>query len=210
MTMFWAIIPVKSLDQAKSSFGEVLDSEERHQLVFCMLEDVLNVVAEVEQIEPIVVTPDDRVAEFAEERGAKVFSEPGLGLIGAMDMVIEESVESGVRGVVYLPGDIPLMKTTDLENILDLTSGDRSVVIAPSEEKGTNALLLEPPDIMSLRLGGESFPDHVAEARKQGVEPEVYRSKTLRRDIDSPEDFLKVETLGQGTRTHSFLNSLKE
>lgn len=204
------LVPVKNLRDSKTSFSDILTEEQRRKFTFVMLEDVLNVAQRVEDIEPAVVTPDEDVLNFVEEKGIKVILEPDVGLIEALELAIEKSIESGFQQVLFLPVDVPLVRREDLEEILSLSSGEGSVVISPSEEGGTNALLLRPPDVMKLHLGGESFPEHLEEAKAQGIEPRIYRSERLARDIDSPSHLLKVETMGAGTKTHSFIDSLKQ
>jgi 2-phospho-L-lactate guanylyltransferase len=111
--------------------------------------------------------------------------------------------------VLIIPGDLPLLKSVDIENLTAMATAQRDVVIAPSKANGTNALLIRPPDLIGLRFGGESFPLHVQEAVQAGVKPRIYKSPTVATDIDEPADLLKIETLGLGTSSHEFLSSLK-
>lgn len=203
------LIPVKKLEESKTSFSEVLPQKRREELTLAMLEDVLNVGSQVKGAEAAVVTPDEEVINFVGSRGFKTISEPDVGLNRALEVAIGEIVDSGFEEILILPADVPLLKPHDIQKIFDLVSGDRSMVITPSKENGTNALLLRPPDVMDLHFGGESFPEHVEEARSRGIKFRIYRSENLERDIDKPEDLLKVETLGKGTKTHSFLSMLK-
>ncbi len=205
----WAIIPVKRLSEAKSSLSPSLTLEQRQRLVLSMLADVLGAVHRAPSIaSAIVVSPDERVLSFARLHGAEGVAEPDLGLNEALKLAILHTISNGVDSVLILPADLPLLKNADVENLIAMASAPKDVVIAPSKAKGTNALFLRPPDLINLRFGGESFPLHVKEATQVGVKPRVYRSPTVALDIDEPEDLLKVETLGLGTRTHEFLRSL--
>ncbi|KXA91162.1 hypothetical protein AKJ63_01840 [candidate division MSBL1 archaeon SCGC-AAA259D18] len=203
------IIPVKKLEESKMTFAEVFTDVQRRNLTLAMIEDVLEVARLVEGIKPAVVSPDGSVLDFVEERDVRTVSELDVGLNNALEIAIEKSIDKGFRNVLIIPGDVPLIKPDDLRNILDLLSEDRGVVITPSKEKGTNALLLSPPDVLDLHFGGESFSKHFEEARSRGIRPRIYRSERLERDIDRPQDLLKIEILGKGTKTHSFLDSLK-
>lgn len=206
----WAIIPVKRLSEAKSSLSAVLAPEQRRRLVLSMIADVLRVVHQATSIaKAAVVSPDERVMSFARLHGAVGVAEPGLGLNEALKLAIRHTISKGADSVLILPADLPLLKSTDIENLIAMASGPKDVVIAPSKAKGTNALFLRPPDLINLRFGGESFPLHVKEASQAGVRPRIYRSPTVALDIDDPEDLLSVETLGLGTRTHEFLHSLR-
>ncbi len=206
----WAIIPVKHLSEAKSSLSEVFGPEQRQRLVLAMLADVLSAVHQVPSLSgAAVVSPDEKVLDFARLHEAVDVREPGLELNKALKLAIEHVVKQGATSVLIIPGDLPLLKGADVENLTAMATAQRDVVIAPSKAKGTNALLLRPPDIIDLKFGGESFPLHVSEAIRAGVKPHIYRSETVAIDIDEPADLLSVETLGLGTRTHEFLRSLK-
>lgn len=207
----WAIIPVKHLGEAKSSLGEVFGPEQRQRLVLTMLADVLNAVRQAPPVSgAVVVSPDKKVLDFARLHAAVDIAEPGLGLNEALNLAIKHVVGRGTTSVLIIPGDLPLLKGADIENLTAMATAERDVVIAPSKTNGTNALLLRPPDLIDLRFGGESFPLHVRETIRAGVKPRIYRSPTVATDIDEPADLLSVETLGLGTRTHDFLSSLKE
>lgn len=206
----WTIVPVKRLSEAKSSLSAVLASQQRRRLVLSMLADVLGAVHQAPSISnAIVVSPDERVLNFARLHGAEGVAEPDLGLNEALKLAIRHTISKGVDSVLILPADLPLLKSADVENLIAMASAPKDVVIAPSKAKGTNALFLRPPGLINLRFGGESFPLHVKEASQAGVRPRVYRSTTVALDIDEPEDLLSVETLGLGTRTYEFLHSLR-
>lgn len=204
------LIPIKNLEESKTSFSEKFSTEQRKRLTLSMLEDLLNVAEKVNEVKTAVVTPDNQVKEFVEKRETDVIEEPDIGLIRALDLAIGDSIDSGYNSVLIIPGDVPLIKAKNIKEILNFPKqNDHKVVITPSKENGTNALFLQPPDVIELKFGGESFPEHVKEARSRDIMPSIYRSENLERDIDKPADLIKVETLGQGTKTHEFLNSLK-
>lgn len=205
----WILLPVKHLSRAKSSFEKVLSPQERRELVLCMLSDMLAVLSGVE-MRKVVVSPDEEVLRFSSERGAEAFREPGLELNLALSLAVEKAVREGVREVLIFPADLPFLRLKDVEGIRGMASSEREVVIAPSKTGGTNALLLRPPNVISLRFGGESFPLHVRESLRVGINPKIYRSETVATDVDGVEDLLKAGTLGLGTRTHDFLLSLEK
>lgn len=205
----WAIVPLKRLEEAKSSLSSALSQKERRDLVLCMFADVLNAIRSATLIEgTIVVSPDEEVLKFASENGAMGVLEPGLELNDALKLAIRRTIEGGASSVLILPSDLPLLRPADIENIIAMASSPKEVVLSPSKANGTNALFLRPPDVMSLRFGGESFPAHLAEARRSGIIPKIYRSASTATDIDDVASLSIVEALGMGTRTHEFLRSL--
>lgn len=206
----WAIVPVKQLSEAKSSLKPVLTPEQRHDLVLCMLEDVLNAANHALPIkDTIVVSPDQQALDFACSKGATPLTEPGVGLNEALNLAINRAKELGARSVLILPSDLPLLRPVDIEKIVGMSSGKRDMVIAPSKRKGTNALLLKPPDLIDLRFGGESFQPHLERAQRAGIAPHVYRSERVGTDIDEVSDLIKLKAQGLGTRSYDFLRVLE-
>ncbi|MEM3453083.1 MAG: 2-phospho-L-lactate guanylyltransferase [Candidatus Hadarchaeum sp.] len=205
----WAIIPVKHLDEAKSSLARVLDQVTRRSLVLAMLADMLHAIGEAPSIfKTAVVSPDNEVLGFAQARHAEGVKDPGLDLNGAFQLAMSHAVASGAKAVLLLPGDLPLIRTVDIENIVAMATAERDVVIAPSKANGTNALFIRPPDLMDPKFGGESFPQHLAEAVRAGIKPHIYRSTTVSFDVDEPEDLLKLKKTGTGTKTLEVLKQL--
>jgi 2-phospho-L-lactate guanylyltransferase len=67
------------------------------------------------------------------------------------------------------------------------------VAIVPDRHgRGTNALLLSPPDVIEFCFGGDSKDAHVEAARSAGARVELLDGP-LAVDIDTPEDLLLAE-----------------
>ena len=80
-----------------------------------------------------------------------------------------------------------------------LAAGDRagspSVVLAPDRHgRGTNALLLDPPDVIDPAFGGDSRAGHAWLASSADA-AYVEVNDVLALDIDTPEDLLLAEGL---------------
>ena len=205
----WAIVPVKRLREAKSSLSGVLTPEQRRELVLCMLTDVLKALEHAPSVVgKVVVSPDDGVLAFARSKGADGVADHGLELNEALKLGIRYASAKGARSVLIVPADFPLLKGADVENIIAMASSPKDVVITPSNANGTNALFLRPPDVMSPRFGGESFPAHLSEAHRAGAKPRIYRSVTVATDIDDSDDLVETKKLGRGTQTYKFLESV--
>lgn len=203
----FAIVPVKRLKEAKSSLSAVLTPKQRRELVLAMLKDVLKAMSGARSITgTIVVSPDDYIIKFARKNGADGIVEPGVELNEALKIAIQSAITNGATSVLIMPSDIPFLTAADIENIVAMASLQRDVVISPSKDNGTNALFLKPPDVMSPRFGGESFPAHLSEAHRAGVKPRIYRSITVATDIDDSDDLVETKKLGRGTQTCKLLN----
>ncbi len=211
--MCYILIPVKKLSEAKSRLSPVLDKNSRQKLSLSMLLDVLSVATRVVDPENVIVVSSDiQISEFLKKMNVSFFHEKGHGLNNAIEEATR-ALGSSTEAVLVLPSDIPFMKLTDLLEILNLGDNDcgRRVVISPSKNGGTNALLRQPPDVIPSIFGKLSFIKHVRTARTLKVPVFIYDSRTISFDIDTIEDLIvamkNVDLLGYHTRR--FIKSLK-
>jgi len=206
-----AIIPVKTLSQAKRRLAPVLPDAARARLVLTMLEDVLAAVAQVESIgRVVVVTPDARVAELAQGMGAVVLRERrAAGLNAAVRRGLADAAAQGDSQALVLPADLPLATPEELRRLVEAdgdASSQASVTLAPAGDgDGTNALCLAPPDALEPGFGPGSFLQHLAQAVAKGLEIKVLRLPGLARDIDQPRDLARLLAHPQTAERYAFL-----
>lgn len=204
MKQICAVTAVKSLIRAKSKLGKVLNFNERKELVLCMLEDVIKAVRYA-GIPLFVVSPDEEVLKFVEEKGCKGVKDTGIGLNEAFELGRREVMNQGFDSVLLLPADLPLLRAWEVQKILEMGADEKFVVLSPTQRGGTGALYLRPPTLIPLRFEGESFSSHFQEALRAGVKPRIFESMGTRMDLDEPEDIPRVLLLADGTRTKEFL-----
>lgn len=202
--LVYAIIPVGALDGAKSRLGGVLDAEERHELVLRLADATIRAAVATPGIaDTLVITPDDTVRGLALAAGARPIRQRSRGLNAGLREAREEALAAGATAVLILPIDLPNVTPTALRAVVD-TLGDQSgplVTLVPDRHgRGTNALLLAPPDVIDLHFGGDSRAAHVAAATAAGAWV-VELQGPLRQDLDTPEDLLASQTrAGQASR----------
>jgi 2-phospho-L-lactate guanylyltransferase len=206
----WAVVPVKELTDAKQRLSSRLSLEERRALATIMLEDVLDAVSAVEALAGIlVVTIDPVAASLASRYGARVATEGAReGHTGAVSAAGRLLVREGRAGMMTLPGDIPLISSTEIAATLAAHRPAPAFTIVPAhDELGSNTIILSPPDAVPLRFGENSFYPHLEAARARGIEPLIVRQPGIGMDIDHPVDlvaFLKMAPPVR-TRTLAFL-----
>lgn len=193
-----AIIPVGTLAGAKSRLGAVLDAEERLELTVDLARaTITSAVASVGIEEALVVTPDDAVRRLAEELGARPLRQRDGGLNRGIDAGRAEAVAAGADAVLILPIDLPDVSTEAIDAVLATLDDPRRplVAIVPDRHgRGTNALLLAPPDAIDTCFGGDSRAAHAAAAREAGAAL-VELDGPLTLDLDTPDDLLLAETI---------------
>ena len=91
--------------------------DQRQGLFQAMVEDVLEAATCCDRIdEVIVVTKDVTVTELARRYSARVIPEPAQsGLIPAVTHAAKLLRAEGVKAMVFLPGDVPLVTVEELE-----------------------------------------------------------------------------------------------
>lgn len=196
----YAVIPVGAMDGAKSRLGAVLDAEERHDLVVRLADATIRAaVSSPEIAETLVVTPDDEIRELALAAGARPIRQRSRGLNAGLREAREEAVAAGATAVLILPIDLPRISPAAIAAVVDTLAGDEGrlvTIVADRHRRGTNALLLAPPDVIDVHFGGDSRAAHVASAEAAGARV-VQLDGPLRQDLDTPEDLLAVQTTDQ-------------
>src|SRR5262249_58955828 len=115
--IIYGVVPVKNTRQAKQRLAGVLDRAQRQELALAMLEDVLAVLARIDELAGIlVVTADAAAAAIAARYRAGVMEEGAHeGHTGAVAAAARRLVGDGM---VALPGDIPLLPAAALHPLL--------------------------------------------------------------------------------------------
>jgi len=191
-----AIIPVGTLDGAKSRLGAVLDAEERLELTLRLARRTITAAVATPGIdETIVVTPDDAIRSLADQLGARPLRQRDAGLNRGIDVARDEAGASGADAVIVLPIDLPDVTSDAISRVIaELDDPYRPLVaIVPDRHgRGTNALLIAPPDAIGVCFGGDSRRAHVTAARAVGARL-VELGGPLALDIDTPDDLLLAE-----------------
>jgi 2-phospho-L-lactate guanylyltransferase len=196
------LIPVKGFRNAKQRLSPLLAIAERELLAEVMFREVLSQVLGARGLAvTFVVTGDDRVAEIACSLGAQVIREEAeRGETHAVDFARLELKKSGREAVLIVPGDLPLVRSTDIEAILaqvpDGASSPFALLVPSHDRMGTNALLLAPPDIIQLRFGFDSFSYHSSQVSAQALALRVLENEGIALDIDEPKDLDALLSFG--------------
>ena len=197
----WAIVPVKPLKRGKSRLAGALSEIERVELNRLLLERTLRTLIELKEVEEVlVVSRDSSVLAIARDLGARTVQEDGAPTLNtALKRATVVAQVYASRGVLVIPADLPLVTSDDILTLLERATNPPVIVIAPDRhQKGTNALLLSPADIIEYDFGQDSFKRHCERARKAGARLEIVDLPTLGLDLDLPEDLelvRKMETI---------------
>ncbi|HEY1566634.1 MAG TPA: 2-phospho-L-lactate guanylyltransferase [Solirubrobacteraceae bacterium] len=197
-----AILPIKTLDDAKTRLAEELDRRPRRALVEAMFSDVLVALRRATLVdEVLVVSRDHNAQRIAGGYGAMVSDDEDTGHNDAAARGIKRAVELGADRVLLVPGDTPLLNPVEIDGLLGRPLQPPCVLIVPDRHgTGTNALLLAPPDAMKPSFGPGSHDRHHRHATAAGITAQTVEVPSLALDLDTPEDLQAVESTLDDTR----------
>lgn len=203
----WAVIPVKRFANAKSRLGAILSEAERESLAQAMLNDVLRAASQARAVAGVLVVSHEVRARYAAERvGGLYLDEAASGLRAAIGQAGEWLASHGQRGLLMLPGDIPLVSSAEIDRLVEAHRGLPAVTIAPDREQdGTNALAVSPADAIAFAFGSGSFTLHRDAALAAGITPTVQYLPGVALDVDNPMDLRTLVTYDAETETLDYL-----
>lgn len=173
-----ALIPLKSLDDAKSRLGHVLASRQRHALALRLLTRVVD-ACQSAGLAVVIVSSDPMAYIAARELGAAVVDDDGCDLTGSVERGLAAFTNAMV--VVVIAADLPYVTVDDVRALL---AAALPLAIAPSSDGRTNAIAARPPSAFVPSYGEGSA------ARHGGV---VVDRPGLTLDLDTPADLRAFE-----------------
>lgn len=180
---------MKSLDRAKLRLSERLRPEDRRRLGLAMLADILRATEKWEDRFIVSGDPDAEAVGLA--FGCRLVSDKGEGLNAALRAGTAAAVEEEVESLLILPSDVPMVSADDVTALFAL---EEQVVVVPSGDGGTNALLRRPPGCIAPAFGPASALAHQRAAGRARLSVRLVEMESLALDIDRYAD---LEQLGK-------------
>jgi 2-phospho-L-lactate guanylyltransferase len=193
----YAVVPVKDLRDTKSRLAPVLDPGARAGLTLYMMGRVVRAILDAGVVDVCVVSPDRMVLEEARRRGATPLVQESRGLNPALEEGRRRALELGAQALLVLPADLPLLDVEDVLAVLKEAGEGPSVVISPDGAcSGTNALLIQPPDVLPFAFGTASFEAHLGAARRRSLDVSLCERPHLAFDLDTAGDLAHLRKTG--------------
>jgi len=203
MSIF-AVVPVKSLLKSKTRLSNFFTLQERPLFTLAMLEDVLNALRSSKVTTTVVVSSDSTVELLVKNFGMTFLKENQEGLNQALNQATKWCIKNKAELVLVLPADVPLVTTNDVNGLIQM-SLKNSIVVSPSRNGGTNALLQTPPGTVSPCFGPNSFKRHLDKALAKHVRTKIYISSNIMLDIDNETDLKQLLKADQQSVSNRFL-----
>lgn len=201
----WSVIvPVKRPDVGKSRLAAAV-GERRPVLARAFAADTVAAVRASPLVERVVVVTDDTdVAADARALGAVVVSDgPTPGLNAALLHGLD-AIGADVDAVAALTGDLPALRTAELDRVLADAATHRTAVLSDAAGIGTTIYTALSAAEFAPHFGGRSRAAH-----RLGGAAELDRTDvpSARRDVDTEVDLWDAQRLGVGPRTAAVLSA---
>ncbi len=206
--MIFAILPVKSPQNAKQRLTGFLAVEQRETLARMLYRQTLAALCQADGIDRVVVaSSDNEVAEHARQSGALVFEEnEQISHSVSADAACLRAMEMGASTALLVPIDVPTATPADFSQLASYARPGL-IVVPSSDGTGTNALVRTPPNCIDSRFGPGSFRAHLDQALSKGLPADVLRLPGLMFDIDTPEDVAEFMAGSHQCPVSSFLRA---
>jgi 2-phospho-L-lactate guanylyltransferase len=185
------LLPIKDLQNAKQRLASVLTPNERFGLAQAMLADTVRALCGVQRAHKVfVITNYAPAIEIAAQHGWEILREEHqVSESASVDFASRLCAERGVVALLRLPLDLPLIQSSDIDELLATECSAPSVVMVPSRDgTGTNAILRTPPALFPSHFGPNSFLKHCSEAERAGAKIIVRKNERLEMDVDDEAD----------------------
>ncbi len=194
-----AIVPFTTPGRGKSRLRRWLTPAQRAALATAMLRDVLDALASTRVDDIVVAARDGHAAAAARARGVHTIEDPpGRSTLDTVVASAAATVDAAHDRLVLM-ADLPRLVPDDVEQLLASTT---EVVIAPTCDGGTAALLRRSHVVMPTAYGPGSADAHERLASQRGLSVSRLDTPGFRHDLDTIEDLraLDINDLGQHTR----------
>ena len=182
------IIPVKTFSVAKARLK--LSKTRKEEICKVMLEEVLHTVSVSQLINKIIlVSKDETVLKLGRKFNTVEIFDDESGVNHAVHLADQYILDHKYDRSVIFPQDIPIMRSSDIDNLLGFRKSENSIIIVPSRQlNGTNALVRCSTNIMKTQYdrGSYAFQLDAAKAISQNVSVALIRRIML--DIDDEHD----------------------
>lgn len=192
------IIPMKPLNEGKTRLARQLTREQRAELISGMLRRVIAAIrgASIELF--WVIGGDERVMRLTRNFDGLWLEELGRDLNDTVAKAFDRAFKEG-HSVLYLPGDLPFIKPSDVHSLLRSSARGNNITLAPARrDGGTNGILVPHGIPFRPELGQRSFARHLAQAASNEVSVAICYSPGLGYDLDTIDDLESYEHMEPG------------
>ena len=205
------VIPMKDPSRSKTRLEKTLSSEERNKLSLRLFNRTLwflikNIKEFNNNCKIAVVTESETISKIAlGENVIRINSKGMKSLSDSVDLASKYALVNNFGRICIIPADLMELNFNDFKKLLNYPIKNNSLVICPSKDFGTNALMVSPVNGIKFLYGPKSFLKYLNEAKKNNMHSVILPLSSFKFDLDTTKDlneflrnypsFLKKDTL---------------
>lgn len=195
---FGVVVPLKPSAVAKSRLS-ALGDEARRDLVTAFATDTVRAALDCPSVAQVLVVTDDvSLARRFQELGVLAVPDGETGQLNAS--LRQGAAELLRRHASLRPaalcGDLPALRSSELAMVLQQVPDGSAAFVADAAGVGTTLYTAPTLDLFRPRFGPASRQAHL-----DGGATELDAGRSVRRDVDTPDDLLDALAIGLGERT---------
>lgn len=184
--MIVAVVPVKRLSEAKSRLAGRLGPSERASLARTLVRRTVRSIRESGVVDVIVLATPDR--PLAVELGTEWLTDGG-SLNATLREAVQRALELHADALLIVPADLALLTPDDIVAVVQSVKSGPAIGIAATQDGGTGALFLRPPDVIPPAFGESSYERHLNLAAERGIRIQRLARAGFAFDIDTVDDY---------------------
>jgi 2-phospho-L-lactate/phosphoenolpyruvate guanylyltransferase len=200
-----ALVPLRAPGVGKTRLAPRLTVEQRAALAGAMLADVCHALEDAAIDRIVIAAGGASAVAAASALGLDVLHDPP-GCAG-LDAALRAAVSrlGTVGSLLVVTADLPRLTGPDVAAVL---AADTEVVVAPTVDGGTGALLRRPPSAIRTAYGPGSAARHLRLAHAAGRRATTVHRAGFAHDLDTWEDLRHLRGRRVGPTTASVLAAL--
>lgn len=182
------LIPMKPLSDSKTRLRAALSDDRRRLLSLAMLLHVLETVSQTGRGQLFVLGGDDAVRQACGRANCTFVPDASSDLNGCLASSFEAARMAGIEAAIFLPADLPLLSRDDVLTFFAEGTGQRMGIAPDRHSAGTNGLAVRGTLPIVPSMGAGSFQRHLVQFASAGSPYEIFRTRGLGFDVDTPDD----------------------
>ena len=187
-------IPVKNLRFTKTRLGKVLSLSNRIKLTNFLLFQLINKIDNLKKefnksVNIALITSNKVSADFIDQNNIIIISDNGSkSLSEAVGIARDFATKKKYKALCFFPSDLENPLEKDLKKFISPPYHLNEMRICPSNNFGTNALLISLLNNFEFKFGTSSFNKHIDNGAQLKLETSILKLDSLTFDIDEPKD----------------------
>ncbi len=182
------LIPYRGTKKDKSRLRKDFEGSSVEDLLYDMMQHVINEVAHLEEVQTIYVLTKKDEIDF--EGNYRILKDMGRNLNDSVQQAFKLIEE---ENIIITMADLPLLKTRDVQKVIETIKKGKNAVLAPTSDNGTSILGFSKYVSFPLVFGINSALKFEKILQEQNIEHEILPHVIGYRDIDTFKDLIELE-----------------